>query len=140
LLSLAFGRFAAAAFDPNPEVVSVVNSYMLIVFPSLAFQAVLFVLTSSFNALHQPVKSLILSITRMFVLYVPLAFAGSAMFGLVGVWWAALFSNVTAAIIGVFWFRSAFRKMEIVAPEANESARAGASDGEGGSEPGVASA
>ena len=122
LLSLAGGGYAAAAFDPNPEVIAVVKSYLLIVFPSLAFQAVLFVTTSSFNALHQPVKSLTLSVLRMFVLYVPLAFAGSAAFGLVGVWWAALFSNVTAAIVGIIWFRHSFRKMIIEAPPVSEYA------------------
>ncbi len=118
LLSLLVGGYAAAAFDPNPEVIAVVTSYLLIVFPSLAFQAVLFVTTSSFNALHQPMKSLTLSVLRMFVLYVPLAFAGSAAFGLVGVWWAALFANVSAAIVGVIWFRHSFRKMVIEAPPA----------------------
>ena len=96
------------------------TSYLLIVFPSLAFQAVLFVTTSSFNALHQPMKSLTLSVLRMFVLYVRLAFAGSAAFGLVGVWWAALFANVSAAIVGVVWFRSTFRKMVIEAPSAEK--------------------
>jgi Na+-driven multidrug efflux pump len=121
LLSLVVGGYAAAAFDPNPEVVSVVKSYILIVFPSLAFQAVLFVITSSFNALHQPMKSLFLSVLRMFVLYVPLALAASAVFGLVGVWWAALFSNVIAAIVGVIWFRASFRKMVIEAPAENGS-------------------
>jgi putative MATE family efflux protein len=128
LLSLVGGGTIAAAFDPNPEVIEVVSAYMLIVFPSLAFQGVLFVITSAFNALHKPVNSLVLSILRMFVLYVPLALAGSAYFGLTGVWVAALVANVSSAIVGVIWFRYVFRKMKIKPPADQEMAENGAAN------------
>jgi putative MATE family efflux protein len=121
ILSLVFGGWVAAAFDPNPQVIDVVRSYMLIVFPSMAFQGILFIVTSSLNALHKPMHSLALSVLRMFVLYVPLALAGAALFGLMGVWWAAFVANTAAAVVGVFWFRRVFRRLQIEAPPAQDA-------------------
>jgi putative MATE family efflux protein len=140
LVVLALSGTIATAFDPNPEVIEVVTAYILIVFPSLAFQGVLFVFTMSFNALHKPVNALVLSVLRMFVLYVPLALAGSALFGLVGVWWAALVSNVAATVAAAVWFRLFFRKLEIAPPADESPAEGGAIGDDGTREPGTATA
>jgi putative MATE family efflux protein len=140
LISLVGGNWVAAAFDPNPEVIEVVRSYLLIVFPSLAFQGILFVTTSALNALHKPMQSLALSVLRMFVLYVPLALAGAAYIGLLGVWWAALASNTIAAVVGVVWFRSTFRKMVIEAPPAQTDVSESATESSAVSDPAAARA
>ncbi len=112
LLSLVFGGSVAAVFNSNPEVISTVTSYMAIVFPSYMLLAVLVTVTNALNALHKPVNSMVLSLLRMFVLYVPLAYAGSVLLGLNGVWWAALGANATSGIIAILWFRRAFTRME----------------------------
>jgi len=112
----------AAVFNSNPEVIATVTSYMAIVFPSYLLLGVLVTVTNSLNALHKPLNSMALSILRMFVLYVPLAFAGSSLLGLTGVWWAALTANATSGALAVLWFRHAFGRMKPEMPRGSISA------------------
>jgi hypothetical protein len=53
----------------------------------------------------------------------------------VGVWWAALTANVVAAVVGVFWFRIFFRKLEIDAPAETGPAAGGQSERTATAEP-----
>ncbi|MFU8890360.1 MAG: MATE family efflux transporter [Anaerosomatales bacterium] len=112
VLSLVVGGPVAAVFNDNPAVIETVTGYMTIVFPSLMFLGVLTTVANSLNALHEPLKSMTLSILRMFVLYVPLAFLGSSLLGLTGVWWAAFTANAASGVAAVFWFRHIFRGLE----------------------------
>ena len=118
LIMLAFGSQIAGLFNDNPLVVDVVTGYLAIVFPSLTLMGAMLVVMQTFNALHRPVRSMLLSVLRMFVLYVPLAYAGSALLGLTGVWWAAFAANLIAGVLAIGWFRVTFQKMhaEEVAP------------------------
>lgn len=116
LLSLVVGRQAAMIFNDSPEVIDVVMSFMAIVFPSYAFLGMLVTTLNAFNALHRAMRSMVLSAIRMFVLYVPLAYAGSVLLGLNGVWWAAFIGNALTGVIGVLWFRHLFHRMETEPP------------------------
>lgn len=116
LLSLVSGRPVAAIFNDEPAVVSVVIAYMAVVFPSYAVLGALVTTLNAFNALHHAVWSMLLSVLRMFVLYVPLAYVWADAFGSTGVWWAASVANVLAGVVAVFWFRHVFRQMEALPP------------------------
>jgi len=116
LLSLLGGRGIASIFNDDPAVVDTVMAYMTIVFPSYALLGGLVTITNALNALHRAVYSMVLSVLRMFVLYVPLAYVGSTLFGLGGVWWAAFAANVAAGLIGVLLFRHLFHRMEAEPP------------------------
>ena len=117
LLSLVFGDPVAGIFSDNPVVISVVTDYIRIVFPSYIFLGMVFTVTYSLNALHKPLKSLVLSVLRMFVLYVPMALIGSAVWGLTGVWWAAFSANIVSGLAAIVWFRYIFGKMEMGSAE-----------------------
>jgi len=122
LLSLVVGTSVASVFNDNPDVIETVVSYMRIVFPSLMLLGVLTTVANSLSALHEPLKSMTLSILRMFVLYVPLAFLGSSLIGLTGVWWAAFIANIMSGLVAVLWFRHIFRGLEHepIPPRADE--------------------
>lgn len=113
LIALAFGGPIARIFNDDPAVVGVVTTYMAIVFPSLTLMGALLVVSQSLNALHRPVHSLMLSLLRMFALYVPLAYAGSALIGLTGIWWAAFIANAGAGLIAMGWFSRVFARMPV---------------------------
>ncbi len=119
LVALVFGRQIASVFNDNPEVIAVVTAYMAIVFPSYTMLGALQTVTNSLNALHKPLRSLVLSLLRMFVLYVPFAFLGSTVWGLTGVWWAGFGANMVAGVIAILWFRHTLRHMpaEELAPQ-----------------------
>ncbi len=128
LVALVLGAGIAAVFNDDPAVVKVVTNYMTIVFPSLTLMGALLVVSQSFNALHRPMFSLALSLLRMFVLYVPLAYAGSALFGLVGVWWAAFAANAAAGLTAIVLFRRVFAQLPAT-KVANATAEATAETG-----------
>ena len=62
-------------------------------------QGVIILTNSSLNALHKPMSALFLSIIRLFVCYVPLAYLGSELMGLKGFFIGAALGNVFMAII-----------------------------------------
>ncbi len=64
--------------------------------------------SASFNALGKPIPSTILSFTRMFVMYIPLAMLLDAQFGYAGIFVATAATNGVMGILGFLWFRSAF--------------------------------
>jgi Na+-driven multidrug efflux pump len=72
---------------------------------------VLMMSSAIFNSLGKPISSTIMSIIRMFVIYIPLAFAGKALFGLLGIFAAAAVSNVLMGLISYIWNRKAYQDM-----------------------------
>jgi Na+-driven multidrug efflux pump len=57
------------------------------------------------NVLNKPLHASALTIIQMFVLYVPLAYAGSYLFGLVGVFSAAAIANIIAGLAAHLWLK-----------------------------------
>ena len=64
---------------------------------------VLMVSGSCFVALGRPLPSLLLTITRMVVIYVPLALLGDRLFGYQGIFGAAAVANVLVAGASYIW-------------------------------------
>jgi len=95
----------AALFNRNPLVIWTTDVYLKIV--SIGFPALgILILTSSiFNALNKPLPASALMIARMFALYVPLAYLGSSLLGLTGIFWAAVVSNFASGAVAYFWIR-----------------------------------
>ncbi|NER45218.1 MAG: MATE family efflux transporter [Symploca sp. SIO1A3] len=92
-------------FNSNPQVVAIAASYLLIVPISYGASGVILVSSSTFNALGKPLPSLVMILTRMFILYVPLAYLGSKLFGVKGIFFAACFSNLAVGIGAYIWNR-----------------------------------
>jgi len=61
------------------------------------------IFSSTFNALGKPLPSVAMTLSRMFLLYVPLAYLGSWLFGLQGVFVAACLSNVAVGLGVYIW-------------------------------------
>ncbi len=55
--------------------------------------------------------AMFISLTRTILLYAPLAFLLTSLFGLVGVFVAACTANLAAGTMGFFWFRKVFKKV-----------------------------
>jgi len=72
---------------------------------------VLMMSSAIFNSLGKPISSTIMSIVRMFFIYIPLAFAGKSLFGLNGIFAAAAVSNVLMGLIAYTWNRKTYKGM-----------------------------
>ncbi len=110
-LFFLLGGIAGGFFSDNPIVVKTIRSYLTIVSLSYGFQAVLMLSSSVLNALNRPIPASILSVLRMAVLYIPLAYIGSLLFAVPGIFWAAAISNIIAGVISYFWLRNILIKL-----------------------------
>jgi len=75
---------------------------------------VLMMASAIFNSLGKPVTSTVMSIIRMFILYIPLAFLGKYLFGVPGIFAAAAISNLAMGLIGFTWNRRTYPSVSSV--------------------------
>ncbi|WP_286239670.1 MATE family efflux transporter [Neptuniibacter halophilus] len=92
----------AAAFSSTEAVQTLIILWIFILPAGFGFQAVTFLTASSFNALHQPMRAMRISIMRLFVFSLPLALLGSQLAGLQGMFAALVVANLLIA--GVAWW------------------------------------
>ena len=89
----------ASLFSSDPEVVTTIKLFIWIMPIGYGVQGIIILTNSSLNALHQPLTALYLSIARFFIFYVPLAWAGSYYWGLIGFFAGAVAGNMLMAVI-----------------------------------------
>ena len=71
------------------------------------------VVNAAFNGLGNPMPGVMISVTRILVLYVPLAFAGRALFGVAGIFGAYAIANILSGVLGYFWARRAAHRLVV---------------------------
>jgi putative MATE family efflux protein len=108
ILMLMFGSTIASWVDSEPEVIGTAAFYLAVVPWSYGLWGVLMMSSASFNALGKPIPSTVLSFTRMFIMYIPLALLLDGLFGYSGIFVATAATNGVMGILGFLWFRSAF--------------------------------
>ncbi|WP_395345385.1 MATE family efflux transporter [Ningiella sp. W23] len=96
--------FIAEAFAKEEVVSDYIQLFLLIVPIGYGLQGIIILTNSSFNALHRPMSALILSVVRLFVCYVPIAYLGSMLFGLHGLFWGCVVANFVTAVLSYYWF------------------------------------
>jgi putative MATE family efflux protein len=92
-------RPVAGIFSKDPEVASNIVLYLRIVPLAYFFQMVLMLVTGTLNVLNKPFHAAAIGMGQVILLTIPLAFIGSALFGLKGV-----FMGITVAYLcsGIF--------------------------------------
>lgn len=95
-------------FDDNPQVREVATTYLYIVPLSYGAWGILMMASATFNSLGRPLPSTGMSVTRMFLLYVPLAFLLESWFGAAGIFMAAAVANAGMGVVGFIWNRLAW--------------------------------
>lgn len=106
------GRPIAAIFNDDPAVIAAIVLYLSIVPISYGAQGVLQLSTVALNILNKPLHAATLMILRMFVLYVPLAYLGSTLFGLPGIFGAATVANFLAGAAAYLLLRRVLAGLE----------------------------
>ncbi len=93
------GRPLATIFSRDPDVVSSIVLYMCIVPASYFMQGILFMVTGNLNVLNRPYHAAALGIGQAFVLTVPLAYIGRALYGLPGIFAGVAVSYLVAGAV-----------------------------------------
>lgn len=73
-------------FTDNLKVIETVKVYLYVIPIGYGIQGLFLIYTSTLNVFNKPMHSAILSIVRLFVIYVPLSLLLSNYFGLLGIW------------------------------------------------------
>ncbi|HEY0962032.1 MAG TPA: MATE family efflux transporter [Pseudomonadales bacterium] len=98
--------WTAMIFTRDPDVQHIITLVLRILPLSYAFQGMVILSASSFNALHAPRNALITSLLRFFVFYVPLALIGNQIDGIRGLFIGAALGNILAGVVIRRWIFS----------------------------------
>jgi Na+-driven multidrug efflux pump len=103
-------------FTDSEEVARVTRLFLLIVPVSYGAYGMVMIMNASFNGLGHPMPAVWISVARILVLYVPLALAGAALFGIPGVFGAYVVANVVSGLGAYAWARRSVRRLCAAAP------------------------
>lgn len=92
----------AQQFSENIEVQEGIILWIYIVPAGFAFQALIFLTASSFNALHQPYRAMRISVIRLFLFALPLAWIGSQLYGLHGMFMGLVAANFLVGALALW--------------------------------------
>lgn len=107
VIMLLFGRMLVSLINDDPTVVEAANWYLVITPLSIGFMGMTAIASSCFNAMGKPIPPLVISIARMFVVYVPLAILFDHLWGYVGIFVATSLSTILLGIVARVWNRQA---------------------------------
>lgn len=116
LLVALMAPWIAAAFTRDTGVQEIIVLALRILPASYAFQGMVVLSASSFNALHAPRNGLLTSIMRFAVFYVPLALLGNVLGGIQGLFIGAALGNLLAGIVISRWVIRHARRLQIDCP------------------------
>jgi putative MATE family efflux protein len=110
LLALSSG-FLPTLFSDSPAVNKVTRLFLLIAPISYGAYGVVMVMNAAFNGLGKPMPAVYVSVTRMIILYVPLALLFRQWFGIAGIFAAYAAANLLTGILGYAWARRAAHEL-----------------------------
>ena len=117
LVLMVSAPWIASAFAKEQKVADIIVLFIWILPLGYGLQGVVILTNSSLNALHKPMMALALSIIRLFVCYVPLAYIGSRLYGLQGFFIGALIGNLIMAAISYKLFSKQFNSDDFISKE-----------------------
>ncbi|MDJ0697494.1 MATE family efflux transporter [Mastigocoleus sp. MO_188.B34] len=103
LILVPFAPWLSSLFNKNPEVIEIATRYLWIVPISYGTAGIILVASSAFNGLGKPIPSIVMTVMRMFVLYIPIAYFGGKIYGVNGIFAAATISNLVVGIGAFIW-------------------------------------
>jgi len=109
------GSRIAVLFNADDAVVAIATTYFWLVPFSYGAAGIIQVTNSAFNAIGRPMPAVIITLLRMFVLYVPMAYVGSRWLGPTGIFGAAAIANVVMGFAAYMWTRRQCKKQTALA-------------------------
>jgi putative MATE family efflux protein len=103
--------FLPALFSDNEAVMSVTRMFLWIAPISYGAYGIVMVVNAAFNGLGNPMPGVIISVTRILLLYVPLAMLGMRFYGIIGIFAAYAVANILSGIIGYYWAKTSARRL-----------------------------
>jgi putative MATE family efflux protein len=109
LLLGLFGQHVGGLFSEDPQVVEFIGLALLIIPISYAATGIVMVVSASFNAIDQAMRSTLISMLRSLLLAIPLAWIGDRVAGLPGLFTGLVLASLLTAVISANLSASLFR-------------------------------
>lgn len=106
-------RPLATLFTEDPQAIESATLYLYIVPISFLFLGVIMLSSSVANGIGDPKPSLVLSLLRLIIVFIPLAFLFRNFFDLAGIYLATSLANIIVGIGAFYWVRSLSKSCEI---------------------------
>jgi putative MATE family efflux protein len=103
------GSFIPSLFSENPDVIGVATLFLMIVPISYGTYGMVMVMNASFNGMGKPMPAVHISVGRMVVIYLPLAFIAERLFGVAGIFGAYMAANILTGLVAYLWARSSVK-------------------------------
>ncbi len=100
-----FASPLSALFADEKAVVDSATQYLHIIPVSYMFLGLIMLTSAAANGIGTPLPSLLMSLLRLLVLYVPLAWVLGDMYGLNGIYAATSLANIVVGIGAFFWYQ-----------------------------------
>ncbi len=98
-----FDDWVAALFSGAESTQTAIVLYLTLVPVSYGLQGVVMLACSTLNALHRPLFGTAISLIRLFVLTVPMAWLGSHYYGTAGLFMGVAAANIVAGVATIAW-------------------------------------
>ena len=102
----------ASIFSEEPDVVTEIVRYLWIIPVGYALVGIFSVTEETLNAIGKPIIATVSTLIHMFALYVPLAFAGSYFYGVVGLLAGLAIADTLGGLVGLSLSRLMCRRGE----------------------------
>lgn len=96
---------------PDPEVASLLQTYLLLAPLSYGALGVCMIMVSVCNALGMPLRAVLISSLRLFACYLPALWLGAQLAGMSGVYAGVLVGNLAAGIVAWLLYRQAIGRL-----------------------------
>lgn len=117
LLAVLLGRDTfASMFSDDPQVTSLISTFLLIVGLSFSLQGMVMVGSLALNTLGRPVLATAISFVRTVVVYTPLAYALDRFVGVTGAFYAMAITNVAFGLLTVWLVTRVVQELEAERP------------------------
>jgi putative MATE family efflux protein len=105
VLALA-GEWLPSLFSDDPRVTEVSTLFLYIVPISYGAYGMVMIMNAAFNGMGKPMPAVHISVSRMAVIYLPIAFLADRYFGIGGIFAAYAIANIVTGIIAYAWARA----------------------------------
>jgi putative MATE family efflux protein len=96
-------KMLPALFSDNPAVTDVTTLFLLVAPIGYGTYGMVMVMNASFNGMGKPMPAVFISVARMAVVYVPLAFLLDHWYGIAGIFAAYTVTNIFSGILAYVW-------------------------------------
>jgi len=102
----------SSLFSKTEAIRDVAVGYLWIMSISYGGYGLVMATCAAFNGIGNPGPGLVISVTRVLILFLPLAYAGKVLIGLNGIFVASATANIAVAILGFVWLGHRLRRID----------------------------